>query len=149
MLKIPFDERKCRELITLDTLHAYCGGLVPMPIAHKLNTYSQWRKFLFLSFFLPVVLIFVFLSNIRLLPFAEMEATRQRALVRASAAAHKQKEKEGASSLAPKASAKEHPSERVTGRMTVRSRKDRAFLLLENSQSNCHLPSLAMKLVKV
>ena len=27
VLEIPFDEQKCRDLITLDTLHAYCGGL--------------------------------------------------------------------------------------------------------------------------
>ena len=46
--------------------------------------------------------IYVCLSNVRLLPFTEMEAAKQRALVRASAAAHKQKEKEGASSSTPK-----------------------------------------------
>ena len=100
MLKIPFDERKCRDLITLDTLHAYYSGPVPTLVARKLNTYSRWHKFLFLCFFFPFVLIFVCLSNIRLLPFAEMEAARQRALVRASATVCKQREKEGASSSA-------------------------------------------------
>ena len=99
MLEIPFDERKCRDLITLDTLHAYYGGPVPTPAARKLNTYSRRCKFLFLSFFLYVVLIFFYLSNVHFLPFAEMEAVRQRALVRVSVAAHK---KEGASSSAPK-----------------------------------------------
>ena len=28
VLEIPFEKRKCRDLITLDTLHAYCGGSV-------------------------------------------------------------------------------------------------------------------------
>lgn len=27
VLEIPFKEQKCRDPITLDTLHAYCGGL--------------------------------------------------------------------------------------------------------------------------
>ena len=43
----------------------------------------------------------VFLSNFRHFPFVEMEAARQKALVLTSAAAHK-KEKEGASTSAPK-----------------------------------------------
>ena len=89
MLEIPFDERKCRDLITLDTLHAYCDGPVSTLATCKLNTYSRRRKFLFLSFFLPVVLIFVCLSNVCLLPFVEMELVRQRALVRASVVARK------------------------------------------------------------
>ena len=42
------------------------------------------------------------LSNIRLLPFAKMEATKQRALIRASAMVRKLKEKEGTSTSAPK-----------------------------------------------
>ena len=102
VLKIPFDERKCRDLITLNTLHAYYGGPVPTPVACKLNTYSRRHKFLFLCFFFPFVLIFVCLSNVRLLPFVEMEAARQRALVRASVVACKQREKEGAPSSASK-----------------------------------------------
>ena len=40
VLEIPFDKRKCRDLITLDTLHAYCGGDVPTLVARRLNTYS-------------------------------------------------------------------------------------------------------------
>lgn len=48
VLDIPFDERKYRDLITIDMLHAYCGGLELMPIARRLNTYSSQRK-LFLS----------------------------------------------------------------------------------------------------
>ena len=37
VLKIPFDERRCRDLITLDSLHAYCGGLELTPTAHRLT----------------------------------------------------------------------------------------------------------------
>ena len=73
MLKIPFDEKKCRDLITLDTLHAYYGGPMLTSVARKLNTYSRRHKFLFPSFFLPLFLIFVCLSIIRLLPLVEME----------------------------------------------------------------------------
>ena len=53
VLDIPFDERRCKELITLDTLHAYCGGPEPMPTTHRLNAYSCLHKFLLLGFFLP------------------------------------------------------------------------------------------------
>ena len=42
------------------------------------------------------------LSNVRLLPFAEMEAAKQRALIRESAAVRKLKEKEGTSTSASK-----------------------------------------------
>ena len=44
VIDIPFEQRKCRDLITLDTLHAYCSGLEPTPAAHRLNTYSHRRK---------------------------------------------------------------------------------------------------------
>ena len=30
---IPFEERKWKDLVTLDTLHAFCGGLELMPVA--------------------------------------------------------------------------------------------------------------------
>ena len=53
VLDIPFDERRCKELITLDTLHAYCGGPEPMPTTRRLNAYSCQHKFLLLGFFLP------------------------------------------------------------------------------------------------
>ncbi|KAL0009019.1 hypothetical protein SO802_010521 [Lithocarpus litseifolius] len=36
VLEIPFEERKCRDLITLDTLHAYCGGPKLTPIVEYL-----------------------------------------------------------------------------------------------------------------
>lgn len=49
VLEIPFDERKCRDLITLDTLHAYCGGPEPTLAARCLYSYSRWRKFLLSS----------------------------------------------------------------------------------------------------
>ena len=29
VLEIPLEERKCRDLITLDTIHLYCGGPEP------------------------------------------------------------------------------------------------------------------------
>ena len=42
------------------------------------------------------------LSNVRLLPFAEMEAAKQRALIRSSVVVRKLKEKEGMSTSASK-----------------------------------------------
>ena len=53
-------------------------------------------------FFLLIVFICICLSNIRLLSFVEIEAVRQRALVRAAVASKKKKEKEGASLSTPK-----------------------------------------------
>ena len=53
VLDIPFDERRCKELITLDTQHAYYGGPEPMPTTRRLNAYSCQHKFLLLGFFLP------------------------------------------------------------------------------------------------
>lgn len=50
--EIPLAKRKCRDLITLDILHLYCGGPEPTSVACKLNTYSRQRKYslIFLSF---------------------------------------------------------------------------------------------------
>ena len=47
ILEIPLDQRKCRDLINLDTLHLYCGGLDPLPEARKLGEYSRRRKWIF------------------------------------------------------------------------------------------------------
>ena len=46
VIEIPLDERKCRDLITLDTLQAYCGGPEPTPKARRLNAYSRRCKFI-------------------------------------------------------------------------------------------------------
>ena len=46
VLEIPFEKCKCKDLITLDTLHAYCGGPVPTPAARKLNSYSRHCEYL-------------------------------------------------------------------------------------------------------
>ena len=60
VLIIPFEKRKCRDLITLDTLHAYCGDPVPTPVARRLNSYSRCREYLL---FTPVALfLFYFLD---------------------------------------------------------------------------------------
>ena len=75
---------------------------MPTPEAHRLNAYSRRRKFLHLGSFLLSASYLCLLINVRLLPFGEIEAAKQRALVKASAVACKQKEKEGASLLAPK-----------------------------------------------
>ena len=44
VLEIPLDQRKCRDLINLDTLHLYCGGPKPSPEAQKLGEYSRQSK---------------------------------------------------------------------------------------------------------
>ena len=105
ILEISFEQQKCRDLITLDTLHAYCGGPKLTPIARRLNTYSHRHKYYLIS---PVVFLFVVSwSNTRHLSFTEIEATRQGAQVRATAASKKEEEKKvkgkkGASSSTPK-----------------------------------------------
>ena len=48
VIKIPFEQHKCRDLITLDTLHAYCGGPKPTLAARRINTYSRRREYNFL-----------------------------------------------------------------------------------------------------
>ena len=40
VLEIPLEERKCRDLITLDTIHLYCGDPEPSTEARG------WRNFL-------------------------------------------------------------------------------------------------------
>ena len=47
VLEIPLDQRKCRDLINLDTIHLYCGGPKPSPEARKLGEYSRRRKWIF------------------------------------------------------------------------------------------------------
>ena len=44
VLEIPLEERKCRNLITLDTIHLYCGGPEPSAKARKLEEFSRRRK---------------------------------------------------------------------------------------------------------
>ena len=95
VLEIPFEKHKCRDLITLDTLHAYCGGLVPTPAARKLNSYSRRREyhlftpvafFLFFLFFYFFLFFRHLLTYIHHLIYVEIEAVRLRAQVRASVA---------------------------------------------------------------
>ena len=79
--EIPFDERKCRDLITLDTLYTYCGGPEPTLEARRLNAYSCRHKFICFShsFFFSHQLVqgrhlFQYSSFV----FAKMEAAKQR-----------------------------------------------------------------------
>lgn len=83
-----------------------------MLAARKLNSYSRRRKFLCLYFFLPVVLIFVYLFNVCFLPLAEMEVARQRALMRMAATTRRKED--GVSTSAPK----------VAGRGTSKQKSD-------------------------
>ena len=46
ILEIPLNQRKCRDLINLDTLHLYYGGPDPSPEARKLGEYSCRRKWI-------------------------------------------------------------------------------------------------------
>ena len=81
--------------------------------------------------------------------FAEMEAAKQRALIRASITTYKQKEKEGASTSAPKVVGKGAAKQKSYRKDDLRSRKDQALLQVTNSQSNRRLLNPAMKLAKV
>ena len=44
VLEIPLEERKCRDLITLDTIQLYCEGPEPSAEAQKLEEFSRRRK---------------------------------------------------------------------------------------------------------
>ena len=44
VLEVPFEQRKCGDLITLDTLHLYCGGLKSTAEAHRLDEFSRRCK---------------------------------------------------------------------------------------------------------
>ena len=44
VLEISFKQRKCRDLITLDTLHLYCGGPKLMTEACRLDGFSRRSK---------------------------------------------------------------------------------------------------------
>ena len=46
VLEIPLEERKCRDLITLDTIHLYCGGPEPSPEARRLEEFSRRREYI-------------------------------------------------------------------------------------------------------
>ena len=41
VLDIPLDQRKCQDLITLDTLHLYRGGPEPSAEARRLDDFSH------------------------------------------------------------------------------------------------------------
>ena len=85
------------------------------------------------------------MSNSRHLSFVEMEAARQRALVRATAARKMKEEKrengkERASSSTPKAIRKGVPKKRLTGRTTVLLRSFQSHPGI-SSRRSCCLPS--------
>ena len=44
VLEIPLDQRKCRDLINLDTLYMYCESPESLSEARKLGEYSRRRK---------------------------------------------------------------------------------------------------------
>ena len=46
VLEIPLEERKCRDLITLDTIHLYCGGPEPSAETRRLEEFSRRREYI-------------------------------------------------------------------------------------------------------
>jgi len=44
ILEIPLEDRKCRDLITLDTIHLYCGGPEPSAEARRLEEFAHRRE---------------------------------------------------------------------------------------------------------
>lgn len=79
---IPLEQRKWKDLVTLDTLYTYCGGPELTSEARRLHASSCHRKSLFssTSIFTPSVHI------THLIAFSEMDIGKQRALVRKVAA---------------------------------------------------------------
>ena len=44
VLEIPFEQRKWKDLVTLDTLHAFYAGPEPTTVARRLHAFSRRRK---------------------------------------------------------------------------------------------------------
>ena len=88
VLAIPQEERKWKDLVTLDTLYTFCGGPEPTLKVRWLHASSCHCKSLCscTSVFTPSVRI------THLITFSEMDIGRQRVLVRKAAATHKQQE---------------------------------------------------------
>ena len=98
---IPLEERKWKDLVTFDTLYAFCGGPEPTPEARQLHASSRHCKSLCLSTFVFTLSVHI----THLIAFLEMDIGRQRVLVRKAAAAHKQQEQASGSTpnMGPKA----------------------------------------------
>ena len=145
--KIPLDERKCQDIITLNTLHVYCRGPEPTPEAHCLNAYSHRLKFKRFShsfFFSRRLVQGCHLFQYSSFVSAEMEAARQK--VREATARKKEEErkaKEGESLLAPKA-VKKRASKRKGDRKDNRQSKRCLSLLERNFLKSHHLQSMGM-----
>lgn len=60
VLEIPFKQRKWKDLVTLDTLHAFCGGPKPTPIARWLHTFPCCCDICVRSFFSPSLIFLTF-----------------------------------------------------------------------------------------
>ncbi|KAK9986895.1 hypothetical protein SO802_031846 [Lithocarpus litseifolius] len=105
---IPLKERKWKDLVTLDTLHAFCGGLEPTLTARQLHASSYHCKFLY-----PSTYVFTPLIRItHLITFSKIDIGRQRALVRTAVATHKQQEQGSGSApnMGPKTTLKRKPN---------------------------------------
>ena len=62
VLEIPLEEHKCRDLITLDIIHLYCGGPEPSAEARKLDEFSrrcEWISYYLRQFTPPSVVLIV------------------------------------------------------------------------------------------
>ena len=120
ILEIPLDQRKCRDLINLDTLHLYCGGPDLSPEARKLGEYSRRRKWILYITSRTDVLFFLMSVGL----FVEMDVAKQR--IRATVARKKEermtKGAEVGDSLAPKTVSKT-PKRKADGDSTRPSKK--------------------------
>jgi len=88
ILAIPLEERKWKDLVTLDTLYTFCGGLELTLKVRRLHASSYHCKSLCSSTFIFTPFVHI----TRLITFSEMDIGRQRVLVRKAAATRKQQE---------------------------------------------------------
>ena len=74
VLEIPLEERKCRDLITLDTIHLYCGG-----VQSRRLKLGGWRSSpVGVSKLSPFALLVIPVSYSNNLYIVEMESAKQR-----------------------------------------------------------------------
>ena len=92
-MEIPLDQRKCKDLVTLDTIHAFCGGPMPTPETCRLQAYTHRRKFLLLAYLSSIsILVLNSCHHLSLFFVSNMDTRRQKALVRKANTTRKQQQ---------------------------------------------------------
>ena len=127
VLEIPFEQRKWKDLVTLDTFHAFCGGLEPTLIARQLHTFPCCCDIHVHSFFSPSLIFLTFSINFFKDKRWQAEGIGEEVCCHVQAVG-------GGVGWALEL----HKRGRATPRMAIRPRRGQAHLLLINNRSLLH-----------